>query len=87
MNTQPLRKSVHSREHKALRELFINRRKELNLSQRDLAKRLNVVYSVIGKVETGDRRLDTLETIVYCRALNIELCEIEELFDKVSESS
>lgn len=67
-----LRKSIHSAEHTFLRELFIARRKELGLSQRELADRLNVIHSLVGKIETGDRRLDIFEFITYCKVLNLE---------------
>lgn len=31
---------------------------------------MDVVHSFVGKVETGDRRMDIFEFIDYCRALN-----------------
>ena len=65
-----IRLSVHSAEHTYLRQLLIRRRLDLGLSQRALAERMNVVHSFVGKVETGDRRLDIFEFIDYCRALN-----------------
>lgn len=68
---QNLRLSIHAPEHIWLRQLFIQRRLQLGLSQRALAERLNVIHSFIGKVETGDRRLDILEFILYCQALEI----------------
>ena len=71
-----LRQSIHSNEHLWLREKFISRRQELGLSQRALAERLGVIYSFIGKVETGDRRLDVLEFIAYCNALKIDPCQL-----------
>ena len=66
-----LRKSIHASEHKTLRQIFIHRRQELGLTQRTLAERLDVVYSFVGKVETGDRRLDVIEFIEYCQALQL----------------
>ncbi len=66
-----LRKSVYSPEHCHLRELFIARRKELGLSQRALAEKLGVIYSLIGKIETGERRLDVFEFIEYCTVLQL----------------
>ncbi|WP_019519725.1 helix-turn-helix domain-containing protein [Faucicola boevrei] len=71
-----LRLSVHSQEHLALRTLLINRRLELNLSQRALATKLDVVYSFVGKVETGDRRLDIFELSVYCQALELDIQDL-----------
>ncbi|HDL3856085.1 TPA: helix-turn-helix domain-containing protein, partial [Mannheimia haemolytica] len=53
-----LRLSIHSSEHIWLRELFLKRRLELGLTQRTLGEKMGVLYSFIGKVETGDRRLD-----------------------------
>lgn len=79
-----LRLSVHSDEHCWLRELFLNRRHELALTQRALGEKLGVVHSFIGKVETGDRRLDIFEFIEYCKGLELDpisvLAEIERRF-------
>lgn len=71
MKNAKFRKSVHSKEHVALRVLWIEQRKKLGLSQRELAKKLGVTYSLIGKIETGDRRLDIFETIDYCDILEL----------------
>jgi transcriptional regulator with XRE-family HTH domain len=78
------RKSIHSTEHKLLREFWITSRKNLNLSQQQLADKMGVIYSLIGKIETGDRRLDTLETMEYCKALEVDFQDIEHLFDKIN---
>lgn len=79
-----LRLSIHSTEHIWLRELFLKKRQELGLSQRALADRMKVIRSFIGKVETGDRRLDIFEFIAYCKGLELDpmavLREIEERF-------
>lgn len=65
-----------------LREFWIQSRKNMNLSQKQLADKMGIVYSVIGKIETGDRRLDTLETIKYCQALEINPCDLYKLLQK-----
>lgn len=79
-----LRLSVHSNEHSWLREFFLNRRHELGLTQRAFGEKLGVVHSFIGKVETGDRRLDIFEFIEYCKGLELDpvvvLQEIEKRF-------
>jgi len=72
MNYIRFRKSIYSKQHTALRDFWINRRKELNLSQAELAKKLNVLQSLIGKIETGDRRLDIIEMIDYAHALEVD---------------
>jgi transcriptional regulator with XRE-family HTH domain len=78
MKNNPLRKSVHHNLHTSLRKTLIKARKDLNLSQRDLAERLGITHSVIGKVETGDRRLDVIEFYEYAMAL--ELVPSDTLF-------
>lgn len=70
------RLSIHSAEHMKLRQLLIRRRLDLELSQRALADRMGVIHSFVGKVETGDRRLDVFEFIDYCRALDWNAAEI-----------
>lgn len=83
MSYAKFRDSIHSNKHKAVRSFFIERRKELGLSQQALAGRLNVIYSLIGKIETGDRRLDIVELVAYCNALEIEPCDILKLINRV----
>ncbi|OOF40133.1 transcriptional regulator [Rodentibacter mrazii] len=79
-----LRLSIHSAEHIWLRERLLKQRLNLGLSQRALGEKMGVLYSFIGKVETGDRRLDIFEFIEYCRGLDLEpveiLSEIEQRF-------
>lgn len=83
-----LRLSIHSEEHLGLRELFLKRRQELGLTQRTLGEKMGVLYSFIGKIETGDRRLDIFEFIAYCKGLELEpvevLREIEQKFGNTS---
>ncbi|QLB21181.1 transcriptional regulator [Vespertiliibacter pulmonis] len=81
-----LRLSIHSTEHLWLRDFFIHRRKQIGLSQRALCKKMGVVSSFVGKVETGDRRLDIFEFIAYCKGLELDpivlLQQIEQKFGK-----
>ncbi|HCA5034804.1 helix-turn-helix transcriptional regulator [Acinetobacter baumannii] len=81
-----LKLSIHSPEHIWLRQLFIKRREELGLSQRALAERLDVIYSFIGKVETGDRRLDIFEFVAYCEALELDVNEVINRIQKLKRS-
>lgn len=72
-----LRPSPFSTEQVWLRDYLVARRKALGLSQRALAEKLGVVYSFVAKVETGDRRLELVSFIRYCRGL--DLCPFETL--------
>ncbi len=71
MSTKSLRKSIHHQLHRSLRDTLIKARKDLGWSQRDLADQLDITHSTIGKIETGDRRLDVVEFYEYTKALKL----------------
>ena len=79
VNNKKFRRSVHSKVHQDIRNLFIDQRKKLNLTQRELAKELNITHSIIGKIETGDRRLDVVELLEYANVLEINTDTILEI--------
>ncbi|PCH94034.1 MAG: transcriptional regulator [Gammaproteobacteria bacterium] len=81
------RLSIYDTEHILLRDWLISKRQALNLTQRQLAEKLQVVHSLIGKVEKGERRLDVIEFMTYCQALNTEPCEFYNLMSSISSSS
>lgn len=47
-------------------------RKSSNITQCELAIRLNKPQSFISKYESGERRLDVIEFLQICNALNID---------------
>ncbi len=51
------------------------RREENGLTMRQLAERLDVHHSWIGRVELGERRLDVMEFVRYCHALEADPTE------------
>jgi len=51
-------------------------RKERGLSQADVARRLGKPQSYVSKVETCGRRIDVLETVVLCEALDVSLEDV-----------
>lgn len=55
-----------------LRELLKVCRESKGLSQVQLARKLKVPQSYISKYETGERRLDFVETLEICTALEID---------------
>ena len=85
MKSTGIRKSIHSTEHEKLREFWKSKRQALGLSQRAFAKIHGYDYSLISKIERGDRRLDSIETIQYCLDLEIDPHEaityVLEVFD------
>lgn len=62
------------------RDLLKNLRRDRNLTQSDLADRLGLPQSYVSKYETGERRLDFVETFFVCEALGITVEEFARLF-------
>jgi transcriptional regulator with XRE-family HTH domain len=65
-------KSLRSREHRRLRTILIEARKNAGLTQRDLGARLKQTHTILAKVESGERRLDVVEFIYLARALGVD---------------
>ena len=57
-------------------------RQEAELTQRELAERLEVPQSVVSKYETGERRLDLVELKQVCEAVDITLQELVRRFEQ-----
>ena len=69
-----MEKSTFTLEYALLREQLVQIRNKAGLSQRELAKRLDVPHSWVAKVETGERRIDFVE---FC--LLIAACDCDPL--------
>src|SRR5215218_3393506 len=67
-----IRKSVHSPEQLALRELLIAARDKAGLTQQKLAKRLGKPQSFVAKYEGGERRLDVIEFVTITQAIGAD---------------
>lgn len=70
--------SLYSSEYDTLRLWLKNARKDSGLTIRELAAQLGIHHSIVGKVESGDRKLELFEFINYCNALGVS---VEEGFD------
>jgi transcriptional regulator with XRE-family HTH domain len=51
-------------------------REKAGVSQRELARRLDRAHSYVGRIETGDRRLDLPEFIEWCELLGADPVEV-----------
>ena len=69
-------KSIRSRRHRALICVLLDTRRDLNLSQRELARVMRVSQSYVAQVESGQRRLDIAEFFDYARALGVDAVEL-----------
>jgi len=77
------RLSIYEPEQVSLRNWLIEKRKNAGLTQRQLAERLHVVHSLVGKVEKGERRLDVIEFRTYCEALDVRPSEFFTFIDNI----
>ncbi len=62
------------------RELLKQLRISNNLTQDQVATRLGRPQSYVSKYETGERRLDFVETVYVCQALGIEIAQFAATF-------
>mgnify|MGYP000235112993 CR=1 FL=1 len=76
------RLSTHKIEHVILRDWLVEQRKNADMTQRQLAEKLETVHSLVGKVEKGERRLDVIEFYTYCNALNTDPNEFFKYLEK-----
>lgn len=68
-------KSVSSDENKKLMQWLKEKRKEKGHTMRTLSQIINTPHSFIGKVENQERRLDVIEYLRYCEALEVDPLE------------
>jgi DNA-binding XRE family transcriptional regulator len=66
-------KTRHSEADDIFRELLKEVRVGRKLTQADVAKRLGVPQSYVSKYESGERRLDFVETALVCDALGTSI--------------
>jgi transcriptional regulator with XRE-family HTH domain len=65
-------KTVASDENVKLTKWLKEKRKEKGHTMRSLAQVLGTPHSFIGKIEQQERRLDVVEFIRYCNALEVD---------------
>lgn len=65
-------KTIYSDEYSDLLSWLKSEREKANLTMREVASRLDVHHSWVGRVETGERRLDVMEFVRYCEGLGVD---------------
>jgi len=70
-----MKKTIYSDDYQVLVTWLKSSRHKKGLSMRELADRLEVPHSWIGKVEQMERRLDVLEYIHLCQCMDIDPVE------------
>ena len=76
-------KTIHTAGYRALLAWLREQRLARGLSMRELARRLGIAHSWVGKIETGEHRLDVCEYIHLCQALECDYRDgIRRLLDR-----
>jgi len=77
-----VKKTINTKEYKALLKTLYDFRISANMKQIDLANILNVPQSFISKIEIGERRLDLVELREITRAMDISMIDFVKEFEK-----
>lgn len=64
--------SLHTAAHRELVSAAVALRKRAGLTQRQLAERLGREQNFVGRIETGQRRIDLVEWVMLCRASGVD---------------
>jgi transcriptional regulator with XRE-family HTH domain len=65
-------KSLHTPAYGAFRRIMTQARERQGMTQAELAARLGRPQSFVSKYESGERRLDMVEFVSVCDALEVE---------------
>ena len=81
MTTSAQRSSRKQRERKVLLDLLRELRRQEGLTQDQTAKAIGAKQAFVSKYETGERRLDFLDLVAICEALNMAIVKFAERFE------
>lgn len=76
-------KSIFDPKYRDFVASMVARRRTIQLTQRELAKRLGVSHCYIARIETHERRIDLTESIAMMHALDMSNDEIIEEIKKL----
>ena len=78
-------KSIHSEKYAAFLQTLKSARLSRKVTQIELAKRLDETQVFVSKCERGERRLDIIETMQWCQALEMSLSELARQLENYQE--
>jgi len=79
-------KTIHSSAYGTFLKLLTQARKTADLTQIELAEKLGESQSFVSKCERGERRLDVIEALAFCKAIGIKFSTFVEQVEKESGS-
>ncbi len=77
-------KSLFTRRHTQLRKLLVKARKDAQLTQVQLAGKLQRRQAYISRIERGERRVDVIEFIDLARAIGFEPSIFIASFERIA---
>jgi len=69
-------KSIYSKRYRQFLDLLIQARKEADLTQVEVASRLDRPQSFVSKYENGERRLDVVEFLDVAKAIDFDAVKL-----------
>lgn len=61
-------------------------RRSAGLTQQQVAERLQQTQSFVSKCERGERRIDIIELLIFCQAMNISIedfiCQLKHILEQ-----
>jgi transcriptional regulator with XRE-family HTH domain len=82
-----MKKTPYDIAYLELRRMLKDLREAKSLTQAQLARRLSVPQSFVSKYETGERRLDVIETAQICQALGTSTAQLLPTLSKRLENA
>ena len=69
-------KSIYSKRYRQFLDLLIQARKDADLTQVEVASRLDRPQSFVSKYENGERRLDVVEFLDVAKAIDFDAVKL-----------
>lgn len=79
-------KTLYNRENELFREHLRRARESAGLTQGDLARAVGRTQVFVSHVERGVRRLDAVELLEICRAMEVDLTEFIAGFQRAADA-
>lgn len=71
-----MQKTQHTRRYERLLRALHQARKEAGLTQLEVAERLGTYASYVSKCESGERRIDVVELVEFCRLYKVNVIDL-----------
>ena len=80
-------KSVFTREYDIFLRLLRQARKDAGVNQREVAEKMNETTLFVSRCERGERRMDPVELLSYCQAIEQPAAEFMRLLEEAVKTA